>query len=235
VHLWYLEALFIFCLLFLPVFIWWKGSGQKFCQTVGNFLAKPGALFLLALPTMFLVTILDPSNVGLKDTGGWSVIVYIFFFLPGYIFIPNEAVQTRLMKQRWISIVLALFFSFAWLIQEDHPFGSTGYMIDSILISLASWSCIFTLLGFVRRYLTFTNPFLSYANEAVLPFYILHQPVILSVGFLVANWAIPAIGKYFFMLVCSFIVIMLIYEFLVRRFNVMRFLFGMKIKAKKVA
>lgn len=184
---------------------------------------------------MFLVTILDPSNVGLKDTGGWSVIVYIFFFLPGYIFIPNEAVQTRLMKQRWISIVLALFFSFAWLIQEDHPFGSTGYMIDSILISLASWSCIFTLLGFVRRYLTFTNPFLSYSNEAVLPFYILHQPVILSVGFLVVNWAIPAIGKYFFMLICSFIVIMLIYEFLVRRFNVMRFLFGMKIKTKKVA
>jgi glucan biosynthesis protein C len=235
VHLWYLEALFIFCLLFLPVFIWWKGSGQNFCQTVGNFLAKPGVLFLLALPTMILVTILDPSNVGLKDTGGWSVIVYIFFFLPGYIFVPNQAVQTRLMKQRWVSLVLALFFSFAWLIQEDHPFGSTGYMIESILISLASWSCIFALLGFVRRYLTFTNPFLSYANEAVLPFYILHQPIILSVGFFAAGWAIPAVGKYFIMLFCSFIVIMLFYEFLVRRFNVMRFLFGMKIKAKKVA
>ena len=66
------------------------------------------------------------------------------------------------------------------------------YMIDSILISLASWSCIFALLGIVRRYLTFSNPFLSYANEAVLPFYILHQPVILSVGFFVAGWAIPA-------------------------------------------
>ncbi|MGA9397352.1 MAG: acyltransferase family protein [Anaerolineaceae bacterium] len=232
VHLWYLEVLFIFCLLFLPIFIWWKGSGQKFCQAVGNFLAKPGALYLLALPTMILATILDPSNIGMKETGGWSVIVYIFFFLPGYIFIPNEAVQTRLMKQRWISIVLALFFSFAWLSQDDHAFGSTGYMIDSILISLAAWSCIFALLGIVRRYLTFTNPFLSYANEAVLPFYILHQPVILSVGFFVAGWAIPAIGKYLIMLICAFIVIMVIYEFLVRRFNVMRFLFGMKPKSK---
>ncbi len=233
VHLWYLELLFIFCLLFLPIFIWWKGSGQKFCQTVGDFLAKPGALYLLALPTMILVTILDPSTVGMKETGGWSPIVYIFFFLPGYIFIPNDAVQTRLMKQRWISIALALFFSFAWLLQEDHPFGSTGYMIDSILISLASWSCIFALLGIVRKYLTFTNPFLRYANEAVLPFYILHQPVILSIGFFVAGWAIPGIGKYFIMLISAFIVIMVIYEFLVRRFDVMRVLFGMKLKGKK--
>jgi glucan biosynthesis protein C len=235
VHLWYLEALFIFCLLFLPLFIWWKGSGQKFCQTVGDFLAHPGAIYLLALPTMILVTILDPSNVGLKDTGGWSIIVYIFFFLPGYIFVPNEAVQTRLVKQRWISVVLALVFSFAWLLQEDHPYGSTGYMIDSILISLASWSCIFALLGIVRRYLTFTNPFLGYANEAVLPFYILHQPVLLSVGFFVTRWAIPVGGKYFVILLVSFIVIMLIYEFLVRRFNTMRFLFGMKIKSKSIA
>jgi glucan biosynthesis protein C len=234
VHLWYLEVLFIFCLLFLPIFICWKGSGQKFCQNVGNFLAKPGVLFLLALPTMILVTILDPSNIGMRETGGWSVIVYISFFLPGYIFIPNEAVQTRLMKQRWLSIALALFFSFAWLIQEDHPYGSAGYMIDSILMSLAAWSCIFALLGIVRRYLTFSNPFLSYANEAVLPFYILHQPVILSIGFFVAGWAIPAIGKYLIMLVSAFIVIMVIYEFLVRRFNVMRFLFGMKAKAKKL-
>lgn len=53
VHLWYLEALFIFCLLFLPVFIWWKGSGQKFCQTVGNFLAKPGAFFCWPYPQCF--------------------------------------------------------------------------------------------------------------------------------------------------------------------------------------
>ncbi len=234
VHLWYLLVLFIFCLLFLPIFIWWKGSGQKFCQIVGNFLAKPGALYLLALPTMILVTILDPSNIGMKETGGWSVIVYIFFFLPGYIFVPNENVQIRLMKQRWISILLALVFSFAWLAQDDHPFGSTGYMIDAILISLASWSCIFALLGIVRRYLTYTNPFLSYANEAVLPFYILHQPIILSVGFFAAGWVIPALGKYLIMLIGAFALIMLIYEFLVRRFNIMRFLFGMKPKVKNL-
>ena len=35
------------------------------------------------------------------------------------------------------------------------------------------------------------------------------------------------------MLISAFIVIMVIYEFLVRRFNVMRFLFGMKIQSER--
>ncbi len=201
---------------------------------VGNFLARPGTLYLLAIPTILLVTVLDPSNIGMKDTGGWNVFAYMTFFLPAFIFVSNEAVMDRLVKQRWLSLALAFVFSLAYWSMEDVAYGSIGYLIESTLITLASWSWIFALLGIARRYLTFTNPFLKYANEAVLPFYILHQPVLVSVGFFVVRWSIPVLGKYFVILGISFIVIMAIYEFLVRRFNFMRFLFGMKPKAKKV-
>ena len=62
----------------------------------------------------------------------------------------------------------------------------------------------------------------------MLPFYVLHQTVLLSVGYFVVPWAIPDLLKWVIILLASFALIMVIYEFLVRRYNVMRFLFGMK-------
>ncbi len=72
------------------------------------------------------------------------------------------------------------------------------------------------------------NRFLTYANEAVLPFYILHQTVILIIGCFVIQMGIGITPKYFIIMPGSFLVIMAIYELLVRRVNVSRFLFGMK-------
>ena len=62
----------------------------------------------------------------------------------------------------------------------------------------------------------------------MLPFYILHQTVIMSVGYFVVQWAIPDLLKWLIIVPVSFAIIMALYEFLVRRYNVMRFLFGMK-------
>ena len=198
VHLWYLEVLFIFCLLFLPVLHLVEGllvrrSGKR---SVISWLGR-GPCTCWPLPTIILVTDLDPSNIGMKDTGGWNVFAYMTFFLPAFIFVPNEAVQGRLLKQRWVSLALAFVFSLAYWSMEDVDYGTVGYLIESTLITLASWSWIFALLGIARRYLTFTNPFLKYANEAVLPFYILHQPVLALRGFLCGAMVDACSGQIF--------------------------------------
>jgi hypothetical protein len=100
--------------------------------------------------------------------------------------------------------------------------------INSPLASIIVWFALLALLGFGMRYLTFSTPFLSYANEAVLPFYILHQTVLLSVGFFVVQWSIPAGLMWLIIAPSSFAMIMLLYEYLVRRQNILRYLFGMK-------
>jgi hypothetical protein len=87
---------------------------------------------------------------------------------------------------------------------------------------------VLAILGFGRKYLNYGTPFLRYANEAVLPFYVLHQTVLLCVGYFVVQWLIPDLLKWATILLASFVLIMLLYELLVRRFNAMRFLFGMK-------
>jgi peptidoglycan/LPS O-acetylase OafA/YrhL len=91
------------------------------------------------------------------------------------------------------------------------------------------------ILGLGIKHLNFDIPFLSYANEAVLPFYILHHPVLLSVGYFVVRWAIPATVKFVAIDAISFGIIMALYEFVVRRVNAIRFLFGMKLRVRTSA
>jgi hypothetical protein len=76
---------------------------------------------------------------------------------------------------------------------------------------------------------------LAYSSEAVLPFYILHQTIILCVGWFVIGWNIGILPKYLIIAVVSFAVIMILYELLVRRLNVVRFFFGMRPRKKPSA
>jgi peptidoglycan/LPS O-acetylase OafA/YrhL len=63
----------------------------------------------------------------------------------------------------------------------------------------------------------------------VLPFYILHQPVILVIAFWVVQLQLPVIAKYIIIVVLSFVIIIGLYE-VVKRVSVLRFLFGMKLR-----
>jgi len=98
------------------------------------------------------------------------------------------------------------------------------------LLSLSCWCWLLAILGFGMKHLNFNTSFLKYANEAVLPFYILHQTVIVSLGYLVVQWPIPDGLKFVCILPLSFLVSVSLYEFLVRRNNLLRVLFGMKMK-----
>ena len=86
----------------------------------------------------------------------------------------------------------------------------------------------FTGLG--MKYLNFSNRFLKYSNEAVLPFYIFHQTVILAAGWFIRSLELGIPLKLLILITVSFITIIILYELLVRRFNPVRFLFGMKSK-----
>jgi len=78
------------------------------------------------------------------------------------------------------------------------------------------------------RYLAFDRPILRYANEGVLPFFILHQTVLLGIGYFIMSWEIPDALKWAIVFISSFIIIITLYTLLVRRFDLLRFLFGMK-------
>jgi len=235
-HLWYLEALFIFSLLCLPLFLWLKIStnGRRALQGLGDFLAKPGGAYLFALPAIVLINLLDPETWGTPVFGGWSIFIYPCFFVSGFVIISHERLQASIKRWRWISLVAGILLwptvVGLWTALGDPSFGTWGFALGTVLYCLSAWCWLLAIVGFGMKRLNFNTPLLKYANEAVLPFYILHQTVIVSLGYFVVQWAIPDWLKFVFILTASFLVSMGLYESLVRRNNPLRILFGMKPK-----
>jgi hypothetical protein len=71
------------------------------------------------------------------------------------------------------------------------PESAFGEAVDDLLLSFGAWALILAALGFGRRRLSSSSSFLEYASPAVLPFYILHQTVLLCAGFYILRWDIP--------------------------------------------
>jgi glucan biosynthesis protein C len=238
VHLWYLEMLFLFCLVFLPLFLWLKrGSGRRVLARLGEVLTIPGAIYLLVLPTVLcLVLTSSDSLLGNTDWGGGSILTHATFFLSGFLIVSSQRLQRNIQRFRWLSLALIVILMaaiFALLLVFGEP--AAGTLLSSLgraVWGLWSWSWVLAILGFGMKHLDLDRPFLSYANEAVLPFYILHHPVLLSVGYLVVQWTLPAPLKFAIIDAISFAIIMVLYELMVRRVNGLRVLFGMKLRAK---
>jgi glucan biosynthesis protein C len=237
-HLWYLWVLFVFSVVLYPLFRWLKGRGQGVLSKLDSLMARQGGAYVLALPTVVVMLFANPgSAVFSVQNAGWPLMFYLWCVVAGFLLASQERVQAGIQQVRWLSLPVGLVLAFAWIpaygLGQPPAYGTLRLALALGARGLASWCVIFAILGFGRRHLNFSTAFLSYANEAVLPFYILHQTVLLGVGYFVVQWAIPDLLKWVIVLVNSFILIMVLYEFLVRRFDILRILFGMKPLARQ--
>ena len=83
------------------------------------------------------------------------------------------------------------------------------------------------------RFLDYTNKWLKYWREAQLPFFVLHQPVIIVIAFYVVQWDAGILPKLLVVVVSSFLVTIGLYELFIRRIRPVRAFFGMKPKRRK--
>jgi glucan biosynthesis protein C len=234
IHLWYLFWLFIFSLMLYPLMRFLKGRGQNILSRLGDLLSFPGAVYALMLPALLLLIFANPDSPVITEVeAGWPLIIYLWLVLCGFVVISNEQLLASIRDLRWLSLIIAIastgVYSLLLISMNELALG-TGFVALMVgLRVLMSWCLVLAFLGFGMQHLNRSAPSLTYATEAVLPFYILHQPVLLSVGYFVVQWSIPDLLKWVVILLASFGIIMVLYEYLVRRFNVMRFLFGMKL------
>ena len=231
IHLWYVEMLFVFTLIFLPLFLLLKRCwGKRLLAWLGNGLAIPGLAFLLVIPAIFIRNLVPSDDpLGMQGFGGWGILSHAWFFVSGFVIASSERVQQSIRRLRWVWLIGAIVLT-ATQIAE-----SIGHPGEYAQVELQAYLWMFAFLGLANKHLNVSTPRLQRANEAVLPFYILHQPVLIVIGYFVVQWAIPDLAKYAIIATSSFVIIILLYEFLVRRFNVLRFLFGMKVLPKAAA
>lgn len=234
-HLWYLVYLFVFSILLFPLFKARKNNTPSLLSVLSTKLESPERLLLLIIPVFIVNVFIDVNALGfMRGTGGWDLFSYLFFLIYGYLFFSNEKIPATIQNIWKICFVLAITLSVTRLfihfgikpeISEDTPVLYLCLMFMRCFNALL-WTG--ALIGLGKCYLNFTNRFLRYANEAVLPFYILHQFVLMITGYVVVQWNIPVLIKFIVISGVSFTVIMGLYHPLIRRFNFLRVFFGLK-------
>ena len=240
-HLWYLEALFLLTALVLPLLIWLQAQrGEALLRRLDAVASRPWVLLLAAAPMAILFAALNPDTfIGMRSFGGWSLLIYPWFFLYGFL-LPGCPKVEAALERNWKQIlgfgavcVLAVLGIWKGVGDPNYPSAYYGWL--HALFTLASWSIILGLLGVAKAKLSFNHRRLSAINEAVLPFYALHQTVILVLGYFIVFRPMPDFLKFVIILLLSLAGTLVIYVGLIRPFAVMRALFGMNPEALKVA
>ncbi len=238
-HLWFMLYLFIFSVVALPLFARLRrdGTRDKVVATLGKFSAGSRIM----LPAVWFVIGQWAFQEGWPNgdqnlIDDWSnVTLYLSTFILGYVLAMSSHFRDASIKLRIPSAITAAIFIFAAIFITQR-FDEDGIAIGALMLAcrgIATWCSLVALIGFGAKYLNFTNKFLKYASEAALPFYILHQTVIITIGFYVIRlpWGIPA--KFTFILMISTAATALIYELLGKRIAPFRFLLGMKPHRKR--
>jgi len=236
-HLWFLAYLFVFSLILLPLFWYFrKETRRPLISRVTGFLTRPGAIFLPAIPLIVV-------NIALRPIFGWgnlnliwdwaNFLFYITIFFYGFWLVLDGRMIQVVRRNRLTAEIVAVIFSLAVYAIYLSSINILP-LPDAIWLAfyaIACWCWLMAIIGIGSRLLNFTNRVLAYASEAVLPVYIVHQTLIVTIGFYVIKWNTGVALKYFFIAIATLVSCLAIYE-VIRRTSVTRFLFGLKQKRK---
>ena len=241
-HLWFVVYLLFYSVMSAPLFFYFrKGGGKAFQHMLYRWLSKPYGIMSLGLIIIITQALLRPhfpdeTHALIND---WAYFVYYYcFYMFGFFFCADNRLWQLLLRFRRGHLVTGLvammvmywFYFSSW---ASWPFSlETMDVLYSIVRILVAWSWVVACMGYGQRYLSFNRPILKPANEGIYPFYILHQTVIIALGYYVIQMSwLPGV-KFLVLVALSFVVTVMVYYWCIRPFNWLRFLFGMKPKKK---
>jgi glucans biosynthesis protein C len=237
-HLWFIAYLFVIAL-FISPFLGLLRSEKfaGFTRRAEGIVTKPLALNIFIIPILLSQIILRNyfefgTNALINDWA--SIAFYIIFFMAGFILLPNNNITEAIRRQRLLYltetiILTAIMFRMPGLFESER----TSEIIWDITALFLAWACGITAVGFAKQYLNFDSGFRKLANEAIFPFYLLHQPVIVVVGYFIIRWDLAVLLKVLLIIIISFSIIVGLYWLVIRRVNFLRVIFGMKMVRNK--
>jgi len=228
-HLWYLRELWTFSLIILclsPLL-----NSRIVQSRVEWFAGKTGYSGLYFLP-MIVLTIVE---LALPDDRGASGFTFLLF---GYLIGWNATLweQIKHYRQRFLSIALIsyiailLAYFIVWLNPELKALWWAKWL--ALIAIFNGWSALLALLGYSATYLNKPSAKLSYFNDAVLPYYIVHQTYIIVLAYLLVPLQLGPVLEPLLIILGTIGGCLLSYE-VIRRITILRPLFGLKWEAKK--
>ncbi len=237
-HLWFLPYLLLFSFVLTPVFLYLrKHPDHAFIKWIRRRIQSPWGIFIFIVPLYFTESLLEPFFPSTHAlVGDWfNLINYGILFFFGFVLIAaqNEfwAVVTQ-NRRRFLYTAIGSFTLFMSLIilTED---SIVRHFTEALVKVTNLWLWILVCFGYGAAYLNKPSKTLAYANESVYPFYILHQTVIICIAYFLIDLPWGFFIKALILLIGTFGISWILYEFLIRRWTWIRPLFGLKGKSKQ--
>ncbi|MEV6271572.1 acyltransferase [Kribbella sp. NPDC051936] len=208
-HLWFLVYLIQFAVLGLPLFLLLRGKTDWIARRC----RRRGSILLLAVPLvpvhLLLLAAPGPEH-------GWGEFVFFFdFFVVGYLVMSDERLLAAVRRDAVPGLLLGagafllgvvtgiIEFLDGWW---PDPGYSWAYLWYSPLITLAVWGWLVAILGLGLRAPALQRPLPPTLARAAMPYFIVHQPVILAIAYFVVTWDAGIGPKYAVLLPAAFAV-----------------------------
>jgi len=192
-HLWYLAYLWIYTLALALLAKPLASSFGKKLTALLTGLRGPALLILPALPLIFYTLMLQER---FPDTGDfihdwYRNALYFTVFLYGYLIARDEGFWSEAVRLRRISLTVALlifvpYVSMAMLLPDEIP-----DWLENLIWCLRNfyiWTMLLAILGWAHALLNRPFRWLPWANESVYPWYVLHQSLIVGLGFWLSRY-----------------------------------------------
>ena len=247
-HLWFLWNLFLYSLLCVPIFhiVQKNVDGTLATALRSIFTIRFGLGIFILFPTLLAITELMfkpwfPGFIGI----GYEWVWYLAFFLFGYICIISrdryyEFLDTNRKAITLVTMLLTIAFVIIRLQQHEDgvPYMDGGWIEQGIfhnemtvlgcfIHSFHAWFWCLTIFAWGSHLLNKKSSSLTYLNQGVYPFYIVHMPITFA-GLKIAKelnfTGIPAV-----IAGCLIVIIgcYIVFEG-VSRTRITRYLFGIK-------
>jgi glucan biosynthesis protein C len=239
--LWFLGFLFCFALITLPFFLWLKKKpGLNFLSSMAKLCEHRGGILLFVIPLAVIKLLLVPFFPLEHD---WADFIFqMCFFALGYILLADERFTIAIRRDWWILLtvptlivlgLLGMYLANIPVLTWSETPGIPQFQLLQLFASIIAVCYSLTMLFVGMHFLDFSNRWLRYGQEAALPFFVLHQPVIIVIAFFVVQWNAGISIKLPVVVLSSFAVTIGLYELIVQRIHLLRLAFGMKSKSLK--
>ena len=239
-HLWFIVYL-LFYTLVIAAFAWlWSALG-KLTPATALSLPRPSLWLLVAVPpiwliiTNFLIERRLPVTFNVVNDWG-SHLKWAGMFVAGLVCATRDDFWEWVRQWRGKLLgIAALFLALqslcraVWLTGQIEPVWSA--VAWSVASSVYAWTMICALCGYAQGHLNHRSALLSHLNEAILPIYVLHQPILLIGAYYVFPMKLPLPLEGTLLVGICGLGALTVYEAAIRPFRIMRILFGLKLKS----
>lgn len=220
-HLWFLAYLLTFSLLYLPVLLR-LASGEHRTLNVRRWW-----LYAPVLPLALIQVTLRPHWPGIQNLyDDWAnFALYSSFLLLGFAFARAPEIERLAHEERNRAGGIGLLACLVLLLAVFQVVTSSALVLAATAV--AGWCFVIALLGIAHTRVTTRSRSLSYLSEAAYPVYILHQPAIVFIGYPILSLGLSMIAKFVLITTLSISATLLAYQFVVRRWSILRAASGM--------